>query len=73
MGDDIVDLAVLSRVGLSAAPRDEVAEVRARVDWTSTEPAASGAVREFVEFVLKAQGRWDAIVDGYLNESASPP
>lgn len=73
MGDDIVDLAVLARVGLSAAPRDAVTEVRARVDWTSTARAARGAVREFVEFVLKAQGRWDAIVDGYLNEAASPP
>src|SRR5262245_63115987 len=33
MGDDIVDLAVLARVGLSAAPADAVQEVRDRVDW----------------------------------------
>lgn len=73
MGDDIVDLAVLGRVGLSAAPSDAVAEVRARVDWTSRASSGSGAAREFVELVLKAQGCWDAIVDGYLSEAASPP
>jgi 3-deoxy-D-manno-octulosonate 8-phosphate phosphatase (KDO 8-P phosphatase) len=73
MGDDVVDLAVLGRVGLSAAPGDAVADVRDRVDWTSTSRAACGAAREFVEFVLKAQGHWEAIVDRYLNEVASPP
>ena len=38
MGDDIVDLAVLKRVGLSAAPADAVADVRSRVDFVSTRP-----------------------------------
>src|SRR6478735_642682 len=46
MGDDIVDLAVLARVGLSAAPADAVAEVRSRVDFLSKCPGGDGAVRE---------------------------
>lgn len=62
MGDDIVDLAVLGRVGLSAAPSDAVAEVRARVDWVSRAPGGRGAVRELVELVLKAKRRWSGIV-----------
>ena len=62
MGDDIVDLAVLGRVGLSAAPADAVAEVRSRVDWVSRAPGGRGAVRELVELVLKAKRRWRAIV-----------
>jgi 3-deoxy-D-manno-octulosonate 8-phosphate phosphatase (KDO 8-P phosphatase) len=70
MGDDLVDLAVLGRVGLSAAPADAAAEVRARVDWTSTTEAAHGAAREFIEMILRAQGRWDGIVAGYLSESS---
>ena len=41
MGDDIVDLAVLARVGLSAAPADAVAEVRGRVHWVSRAAAAT--------------------------------
>jgi len=62
MGDDVVDLAVLSRVGLSAAPSDAVAEVRARADWVSGVPGGRGAGRDLIERVLKAQHRWKAIV-----------
>jgi 3-deoxy-D-manno-octulosonate 8-phosphate phosphatase (KDO 8-P phosphatase) len=68
MGDDIVDLAVLSRVGLSAAPADAVPEVRARVHWVSQAAGGRGAVRELVETVLRAQQRWDDVVTSYLNE-----
>jgi 3-deoxy-D-manno-octulosonate 8-phosphate phosphatase (KDO 8-P phosphatase) len=73
MGDDLVDLGVLSRVGLSAAPLDAVAEVRARVDWISTERAAFGAARELVELVLRAQHRWEDLVTSYLNETSPAP
>jgi 3-deoxy-D-manno-octulosonate 8-phosphate phosphatase (KDO 8-P phosphatase) len=69
MGDDIVDLAVLARVGLSAAPADAVQEVRDRVDWVSRAKGGGGAVRELVEMILKAQNRWDPIVAGYANEA----
>src|SRR5215470_18539112 len=65
MGDDIVDLAVLGRVGLSAAPSNAVAEVRSRVDFVSTYRGGEGAVREFVETILRAQGQWSAIVSRY--------
>ena len=68
MGDDIVDLAVLGRVGLSAAPADAVTEVRNAVHWTSTRPGGAGAAREFLEFILKAQDRWAGVVSGYLQE-----
>jgi 3-deoxy-D-manno-octulosonate 8-phosphate phosphatase (KDO 8-P phosphatase) len=64
MGDDLLDLPVIARVGLSAAPSDAAAEVKARVDWVSAHRGGRGAVREFIELVLKAQGRWDAIVEG---------
>jgi 3-deoxy-D-manno-octulosonate 8-phosphate phosphatase (KDO 8-P phosphatase) len=69
MGDDIVDLAVLARVGLSAAPADAVQEVRDRVDWISRAKGGGGAVRELIEMILKAQNRWDGIVAGYANET----
>ena len=62
MGDDLLDLPVLSRVGFSAAPADAAAEVRARVNWVSSAPGGRGAAREMIEFVLRAQRRWDAIV-----------
>ena len=68
MGDDIVDLAVLGRVGLSTCPADAVAEVQARVDWISQSAGGAGAVRELIEVILRAQKRWDAIVEGFSTE-----
>jgi 3-deoxy-D-manno-octulosonate 8-phosphate phosphatase (KDO 8-P phosphatase) len=65
MGDDLIDIPVLARAGLSAAPADAAPEVRSRVNWVSTAPAGRGAVREFIEMVLRAQDRWDGIVRGY--------
>jgi len=69
MGDDIVDLAVLARVGLSAAPADAVAQVRSTVDWVSSARGGGGAARELIETVLRAQDRWDAIVASYAGEA----
>jgi 3-deoxy-D-manno-octulosonate 8-phosphate phosphatase (KDO 8-P phosphatase) len=66
MGDDLLDLPVLSRVGLSAAPADGAAEVIARVHWVSTARGGRGAVREFIEMVLRAQNRWDNVLREYL-------
>jgi 3-deoxy-D-manno-octulosonate 8-phosphate phosphatase (KDO 8-P phosphatase) len=65
MGDDLLDLPVLARVGLSAAPADGAPEVRARVDWVSPSGGGRGAVRELIELVLRAQGRWDEVVQQY--------
>ena len=65
MGDDLLDLPVLSRVGLSAAPADAAPEVRASVDWVSPAGGGRGAARELIELVLRAQGRWDDVVQQY--------
>jgi 3-deoxy-D-manno-octulosonate 8-phosphate phosphatase (KDO 8-P phosphatase) len=69
MGDDIVDLAVLARAGLSAAPSDAVNEVRSRVDFVSARPGGEGAVRELVEMILRAKGHWDPLVAAYEAEA----
>ena len=65
MGDDIVDIAVLSRVGLAAAPADAVAEGRECVHWVAPSAGGAGAARELLELILRAQGRWDAIVRSF--------
>jgi 3-deoxy-D-manno-octulosonate 8-phosphate phosphatase (KDO 8-P phosphatase) len=65
MGDDLLDLPVLRRAGLAAAPADAVAEVRSAVHWVSAAPGGRGAVREFIEMVLRAQGRWEAVLAEY--------
>jgi 3-deoxy-D-manno-octulosonate 8-phosphate phosphatase (KDO 8-P phosphatase) len=69
MGDDLLDLQVLARVGLSAAPADAAAEVRERVDWVSTAAGGRGAARELVELVLRAQQRWDDVLRQHLPQA----
>ncbi|SRR5579871_3105543 len=71
MGDDVLDLAVLGRAGLSAAPADAVEEVRSRVHWVSRFPGGRGAVRELVELVLGARGQWQDLVQSFLPEDRS--
>jgi 3-deoxy-D-manno-octulosonate 8-phosphate phosphatase (KDO 8-P phosphatase) len=70
MGDDVLDLPVLSRVGLSAAPADAAPDVLARVDWVSSRPGGNGAARELIEVILRAHGKWDALLSGYLPEES---
>ena len=65
MGDDLLDLPVLARVGLSAAPADAACEVRDRVDWVSSVGGGRGAARELIEFVLRAQQKWDDVLRQY--------
>lgn len=66
VGDDLVDLPVLLRCGLSFAPADAVPEVRDRVDHTLESPGGEGAVREMVEWILRTRGDWEDLVDQYL-------
>ena len=70
MGDDVLDLPVLMRAGLSAAPADAVEDVRSRVHWVSRAKGGDGAARELVEVILRAQGTWTALVDSYVGEGA---
>jgi len=68
MGDDIVDLPVLSRVGLAAAPADAAPDVRARVHWVSQAPGGCGAARELIELILRAQRAWESVLLEYLGQ-----
>ena len=56
MGDDVNDLPLLAKVGLSACPADARPEVRERVHFVAASPGGRGAVRELCELVLRAKG-----------------
>jgi len=62
IGDDLLDLGVLRRVGFAAVPSDAVPEARERAHHVCRHPGGGGAVREVVELILKAQGHWEAAV-----------
>jgi 3-deoxy-D-manno-octulosonate 8-phosphate phosphatase (KDO 8-P phosphatase) len=65
-GDDLLDLPVLARAGLSAAPADAAPEVRQRVDWVSPSVGGRGAARDLIELVLRAQRRWDDVTRPFM-------
>lgn len=65
VGDDLIDLPVLRRVGLSAVVADADPETRGQADLILTQPGGRGAVREFIEIILKAQDKWREATERY--------
>ncbi len=63
MGDDLPDLSILARAGLSAAPADAARDVRERVELVVPSGGGHGAVRDLVEHVLRGCGQWDRLVE----------
>jgi 3-deoxy-D-manno-octulosonate 8-phosphate phosphatase (KDO 8-P phosphatase) len=66
IGDDILDLPAMMRVGLSACPSDAVPDVRSRVHYISKLGGGRGAVRDVVELLLRAQKKWDVVLRPFL-------
>lgn len=67
MGDDFLDLMLLRRAGLPSVPADASTEARGSAAWISSAAGGRGAVRELVEFILRAQETWDAAIERELN------
>jgi 3-deoxy-D-manno-octulosonate 8-phosphate phosphatase (KDO 8-P phosphatase) len=66
VGDDLPDLAIMLRVGLGIAVADAAPDVRQRAHHITAKRGGRGAVREAIELILKAQGRWEAAIRGFL-------
>jgi 3-deoxy-D-manno-octulosonate 8-phosphate phosphatase (KDO 8-P phosphatase) len=67
LGDDLNDLPAFQIAGLRIAVGDAAPELVALADWVAQRPGGRGAVREVVEGILRAQGRWEAAVARYLS------
>jgi len=65
MGDDLVDLPAMQRVGFPMAVADAASDVREMAAFVTKRRGGRGAAREAIEYILRAQGKWDAIVEGY--------
>ncbi len=66
IGDDVPDLPVVRYVGLGVAVADAVEEVRRSAHYVTKLPGGTGAVRETIEMILKAQRRWDDVIHTFL-------
>ena len=71
VGDDLPDLPVIGRVGLGVAVADGVEELHRAAHYTTRLTGGKGAVRETIEMVLKAQGRWSALLQRYGSRPAA--
>lgn len=67
MGDDLPDLSAIRFAGIGVAVADALPIVRKHADMVMTRGGGDGAVREFCEWLMAAQGTLDGILDGYMN------
>jgi 3-deoxy-D-manno-octulosonate 8-phosphate phosphatase (KDO 8-P phosphatase) len=63
IGDDLPDIPLMRRAGLSIAVGDAVPEVKKSAHFITKAPAGHGAIREAVELILKSKGVWEAMID----------
>ncbi len=68
VGDDVIDLPVMRHCGLAIAVKNARPEVKREAHFITPHSGGDGAVRDAVEYVLKAQGRWKAVFEGYIAE-----
>jgi len=68
IGDDLVDIPVLKKAGLSFCPKDAPEEVKQVVDYVSKVEGGRGVLREVIELILKLQGKWEEVTREYFSE-----
>jgi 3-deoxy-D-manno-octulosonate 8-phosphate phosphatase (KDO 8-P phosphatase) len=67
VGDDIVDLPAMRLAGLAVAVRNARTDVKDEAHYTTPHAGGDGALRDAVEFILKAQGKWKKVLETYLS------
>lgn len=68
IGDDIIDLPAMRAAGLAIAVKNARPEVKREAHYTTPHAGGDGALRDAVEFILQAQGRWKKILEDYIGE-----
>ena len=65
VGDDLVDLGIMQKVGFSVAVFNACPEIKNSADYITQREGGRGAVREIAELILKSRGKWQAMVTLY--------
>jgi 3-deoxy-D-manno-octulosonate 8-phosphate phosphatase (KDO 8-P phosphatase) len=68
VGDDVIDLPAMRAAGLAIAVKNARAEVKKESQYITPHAGGDGALRDAVEFILKAQGKWKKIVEAYIGK-----
>lgn len=68
VGDDVVDLPAMRVAGLAVAVQNARAEVKEEAHYITPHAGGEGALRDAVEFILKAQGKWKQVLEAYISE-----
>src|SRR5215472_10145304 len=66
VGDDVIDLPVMWNCGLSIAVANAREEVKRDAHYVTKHAGGNGALRDAIEFILKAQGKWRRVVEAYI-------
>ncbi len=72
IGDDIIDVRAMQAVGVGVAVADAAPEARAAAAFVTLAPGGKGAVRELIERILRAQGRYEEMLERYLTREDTP-
>lgn len=67
VGDDVIDLPAMIKVGLPIAVADAHPEVKNNAAWVTENRGGQGAVREICELIMRAQGTFDDLIKAYLS------
>ena len=65
VGDDLVDLCLMKRVGFPVAVFNAAPEIKQSASYITLRQGGRGAVREIAELILKAQGKWERVLEAY--------
>jgi|SRR5277367_3904401 3-deoxy-D-manno-octulosonate 8-phosphate phosphatase (KDO 8-P phosphatase) len=68
VGDDVIDLPAMRAAGLAIAVKNARAEVKKEAHYITPHAGGDGALRDAVEYILKAQGTWKKVVEDYIGE-----
>ena len=68
VGDDVIDLPVMRNCGFAVAVANARDEVRRGAHYVTKHAGGDGALRDAIEFILKAQGKWNRVVEHYIGE-----
>jgi len=68
VGDDVIDLPVMRNCGLAIAVPNGRKEVREEAHFITDHVGGDGALRDTVEYILKAQGKWETVLEEYISE-----